>query len=597
MMLLMCVCCTTSLIAQDDEMLTVDIDSVRVRGFGGVNSIFDKNANQVVSHYIYFNNGASLEVAFLSLELEVTKRVPLPLATGDIQPAVYNGETLMFYTLDKGNAQYYTLSTDGEILGQFASQYNFDEEGKTMPDVIPSEIDGMYYIIRPWRKDPGVFGAFVGYEINKVDSKFASQWTKSFFPSKKKEGILMTKAESGFDRLVIIESNMANWLTNKMTGTEMVCFDGENGDELYRVSLYDDDFTSLPSQIIIDMDGNISLGGEYFKGNKTKNTSSEGIFVTKLDPSGQELAQNRSTWSDGIQKQMKRDNFSLSGKNKVLFHDLIASEDGGFQLIGESFSKKQTLGEGSALGMAANLAARAAGLDADKADKISQAIDLKNVIIALATGRFIGDPFVRHDVINLFAADNVTTPTILTVQEMLVFDYDESLELTNVNRVEKAYTKVYSYPPYTGVGGLRLAKIMRGYGFFDYAFASSDPGSGKQIMVYNSMMSKEPHIGVVDIEKGSQAVPKQFIIKNLKKYGGFDEEAESAEVDAEASESTDESAEAVEETAEDKKKKLKFSNAGVARANDGKVLIYYIEKEKRSSTGTLKIFHETISEM
>ncbi len=554
-----------TLIAQDDESPTVDIDSVNIKGFRGVKSIFDKTTNQVIQHYVYFNNGASLEVVFLDLDLQITKRVPLPLATGDIQEALFNGETILFYTLAGGYAQFYTMSLDGEIIGQFGVQYVYSLDGKTLPYVVNSEIDNGFYILRPWYKDPNVFGSFVGYEIIKTDNALTTLWTKSFYPAKKKEGIMLQTAESGFDRLVVIESNMANWVTNKMTGTEMVCFDGNNGDELYRVALYSDDFTSLPSQIEIDQDGNINLGGEYFKGNKTKNVNSTGIFVTKLDASGNELAVNRSTWKEGIQKQLKRGSFSFSGKNKVLFHDIVATEDGGFQLIGESFSKKQTLGKNSLLGAVANAAlSQVAGDDA--ADAISGAVDLKNFIIAVVSGRFIGN------------ADPDETPTILTVQEMMLFDYDENLELTEVRRVEKPYTKVYSYPPYTGVGGLTLAKIMKGYGFFDYSFVSYDEASGKQTMVFNSMMSKQPSMGMVDIEKGSEAVPKTFVIKNLKKYGGFDEESEGNE----------------DGNKDENGKKLKFSNAGITQANDGKVVIYYIEKQKKEKTGTLKMFHETL---
>ena len=570
----------TSLMAQDEEKPTVDIDSVNIKGFRGVKSIFDKTTNEVIQHYVYFDNGSSLEVIFLDLDLQITKRLPLPLATGDIQEAVFNGETILFYTItngfdwvgnsgtDRANIQYYTVSLDGEILGQFGSSFVATEDGKTQPYVVPSEIDNGFYLLNPSRNEDVWIPnkGFVGYNVTKVDAQFETQWTKGSFPIKKKEGIMLQTAESGFDRLVIIESKMANWLTNKMTGTELVCLDGNNGDELYRAALFSDAFTSLPSQIDIDIDGNINLGGEYFKGAKTKNVNSTGIFVTKLDPSGQELSVNRSSWKDGIQKQLKRGSFSFSGKNKVLFHDIVSTEDGGFQLIGESFSKKQTLGKNSMLGALANAALSEVAGD-DAADAVSGAVDIKNFIIAIVSGRFIGFP------------DPEETPTILTVQEMMLFDYDENLELTEVRRVEKPYTKVYSYPPYTGTGGLTLAKIMKGYGFFDYSFVSYDEESGKQTMVYNSMMSKRPSMGMVDIEKGSEAVPREFVVKNLKKYGGFDEEAEEVE----------------DGNKDEDGKKLKFSNTGIAQANEGKVVIYYIEKRKKEKTGTLKMFHETLN--
>ena len=72
--------------------------------------------------------------------------------------------------------------------------------------------------------------------------------------------------------------------------------------------------------------------------------------------------------------------------------------------------------------------------------------------------------------------------------------------------------------------------------------------------------------------------PREFVVKNLKKYGGFDEEAEGEE----------------KGNKDENGKKIKFSNAGIAQANEGKVVIYYIEKRKKEKTGTLKMFHETL---
>ncbi|MFY0626558.1 MAG: hypothetical protein JXR07_09695 [Reichenbachiella sp.] len=587
MLMSLCLLVSTVSYAQDDEIPTKDITNVNIKGFGGVKSIYDKNTNMVVGHYMYYNNGSFLNVKFLDLDLNITAELPFSVGTGDIQEAIYNGETIIFSTINNpvvdsnmgtwtAQIQYMAVDLEGKVTGYTGTDFPATKDGKTQPFIVPSEYDNGFYLVTPARKG-AVFG-FVGYEIKKVDSYLKEQWKKSFFPEKKKEGIMLQKAVSGFDRLIIVESKMASWITNKMTGTELVCFDGNNGDELYRAAMYADKFNSMPSQIVVNEDGEIGLGGEFFKGLKTKNTGSEGVFVSRLDASGNEISQNRVTWKDGIQKQLKRGNFSLSGKNKVVFHDILASEDGGFSLIGESFSKKQTLGEGSALGIAAKIAAQAAGLDPDLAEKATQLVDLKNVIIALATGKYIGDPFDNYYLGNLFAPENVRTPTIMTIQDLMIFDFDEALELQEVRKVEKPYTKVYSYPPYSGVGGLTLAKIMKGSGFFDYSFVQADPESGKQMMIYNSMMSKRPNIGIVDIEKGSEAIPQQYVVKNLRKYGGFDEESEGDKAG-----SKDEDG-----------KKMKFSNTGIAKSNDGKVVIYYIEKKKKERTGTLKMWHETI---
>ena len=202
---------------------------------------------------------------------------------------------------------------------------------------------------------------------------------------------------------------------------------------------------------------------------------------------------------------------------------------------------------------------------------VGSIVNLKNYIIAMASGRYIG------------MADPDVAPTIMTVQDVLVLNFDDELGLQEVAKIQKEYTKVYAYPPHRYVAGLRLSKMIAGAGFFDYSFTKSNIESGEQVLVYNSMNSKLPHIGIVNIEKGADVTPKKLEFSQLQEYSIGEGEEKLDEMDDE---------EVVQ--ANEENTSLRISNAGVTKANEGKVLVYYIEKDRKQTKGTLKMWFESL---
>ncbi|WP_109830368.1 DUF6770 family protein [Reichenbachiella versicolor] len=538
---------------------TVDIPEVDINGFKGVKSILDKTTQEVIGYYTYYFSADGMKVTLMDTELTITNEVILELASGEIGEAVYNGSSLCFISTSYGTAYIYTVSLEGEVLGEKVMMY--DHTGDAL--IFPSEIDSEFYLIISQK------GAkkSAGYKVTKMNESLETTWEKEYMPPK---GYLSVEsAESGFDRVAVVQTVTMKKKGSKKGDTQLICFDAENGDELFITPLFDEVMTSKPSQMVIDEEGVITTAGEFYSGKGTNNVNSDGVFVSKIDASGEELLQNRMTWKEGIQKQMKRGKFSTMGTNKVLFHDLVRSEDGGYQLVGETFSKKITLGESNKLAMVAALAGQDAL--ADGLSTVGAAVNLKNFIIAMSTGRYIGLAMVDH------------APTIMTVQDMLVLDFDEELELQAVTKIDKPYTKVYAYPPHRYTAGLRLSKMVAAAGFFDYSFTKTNNDTGEQILVYSAMNSKIPHIGITNIEKGADVTPKKLEFDNLQQYAtgaGKENEESEGEEDSKDSEESDNS--------------LKISNGGVTKANEGKVLVYYVEKEKKATKGTLKMWFESL---
>ena len=121
--------------------------------------------------------------------------------------------------------------------------------------------------------------------------------------------------------------------------------------------------------------------------------------------------------------------------------------------------------------------------------------------------------------------------------------------------------------------GMKLSKIVNDYGLFDFSFCK-ETSDGEAMLIYNSMLSSNPHVGIVNIEKGSTEKTRKFEIKALKKYGKF-----SADADVKPEVSNDE---------------IRYSKPGATKGTNGEILIYYIEKEKKADYGTLKMFFESI---
>ena len=501
------------------------IEGLEKKGFKGLKSIVDKTTNEVFGHYTYYRQESNLAVDFLDTDLNVTKHITIGIsANSSIDEGIYNGESLLFLITERGLANAYTLTPQGERISSKVLTYAKEQ---TM-SVFPSVGDNCYYIVLPAYEK-----MHSGYKVQKVDVNFNVKWEKEFVPEK--GFITVEAAQSGNDRFVVIQRSTPRLFFSRKAYAELVCFDDINGDILFKTPLYDDEITAVPSQILIDDEQNIIAAGEFFKGIKAKNVNSKGVFIKKLSSSGEELVYNKQTWKEGIQKQLKKTKMTISGKNKVYFHKLVQNEEGGYQIIGETFSSSKggaMLGE---LEDSDNAAAQMAGMIANK----------KAFIAAALSGRYIGD----------IAADKPAST--LTTQDFLLLDFNSDLELEEVRKVQKEYTKIYVYEPYTYVGGLKLSKVVADYGFFDFAFTGKVAGSDEEVIVYNASYSKHPHIGTFSTAKGITPEVKMIEFKEMK--GDSDKKG--------------------------KKKKGKKGQAGVAKSVSGKMLIYFFVKRDNKEKG------------
>ena len=129
----------------------------------------------------------------------------------------------------------------------------------------------------------------------------------------------------------------------------------------------------------------------------------------------------------------------------------------------------------------------------------------------LVTGRYIGN-ISRHESRDYLAA--------FTIQDFVVFSYDKDGSLINLNVISKPYTKITVYSPLSSVSGLRLAKMVQSYGFFDYAFTTKSPTTKEPYIVSSHFLKKNPYIGITSINWDKVSETRKIMMDKKTIKGG-----------------------------------------------------------------------------
>ncbi|MBL4656524.1 MAG: hypothetical protein JKX73_00880, partial [Flavobacteriales bacterium] len=418
----------------------VEIEGIRKREFKGVKAIYDEVTQKVSGYYTFYVNerkGKQTEfvIAIFDDKMKMVKQTPITMTKrSKVDGSCFNGKNFLFVFNDmaKKSLSYVTVNQSGDIIKTKgiieAKRY------AATADVFPG--DNGFFIVKPLKDKKW------GYSIEKINAELKSEWEKRFMVEKGFLSVDMVK--SGRGRVVLVQTHRLKMLSAKVEGS-IVCLDDKTGDEIYRQSLFLTEKTLVPSTFELNEKKEVTCGGMYFDGLKYKKGNSDGIFFMRLAADGKQLVYTSEDWKEGIQKLLKKaskKSFSLAGKPKVLFHSITASPDGTYQIIGETFKKGMKIMPEALLG----------------AQKVKD----------LVTGRYIGD-ISRHEARDHMAA--------FTIQDFVVFSYDKAGALVNLNVIEKPYTKITVYAPLSTVSGLRLAKMVKQYGFFDYAFTTKSPST------------------------------------------------------------------------------------------------------------------------
>jgi len=444
------------------------ISGVRRAEFRGVQSIKDKG------YYTFYVNEKAKKgmVEFMleiyDLDLNLINKTPILITKqSQLIGGEFNGQDFLFAFSDLSKKQNSFVAVDlqGNIIKQEARQNKkFATAGTTA--IYPS-MDGDGFFVTQSVKEKKW-----GYSIEKLDRNLSPIWEKTVTNERGFVGI--EAAEAGNGQLVVISAERPNALSSKVFG-KIVCFNGQDGEKKYEQPLFDGTLTGIPSAFLIDKEGNVVTAGMYFDGEKWDAANSDGIFFMKLSPTGEKLMYNSVDWDKGIQATLKATSrkFSIGSKPKVLFHEIVAADNGGYQVIAETFRK--TLKAGTLLAMAGG-----------------------------------GNPN--------------TIPWGFTIMDYIVFNYDNTGVPKDINKIEKPYKSIYVDGSIASLGGVSLAYYLRKHKMFTFDFTTRLRDTDQQVIVYSNFEDTglgkgNPYVGVSTIRMGEDSKTTKIpLSKKLAQY-------------------------------------------------------------------------------
>ncbi|OFY16559.1 MAG: hypothetical protein A2X11_12680 [Bacteroidetes bacterium GWE2_42_24] len=509
------------------------VEGIYKEGLRGLRSIIDPESGECIGHFVFYKSDKGIKVLLFDPDLQPTHEVALHVAAdGKVGSAVYNGTALAFIVYENaGSFSLFSISTNGEVIGSKSFTYSHEFTGV---DLLPCTSDGGYYLLAQVSD-----GKSTGYQILKLSSDIKTIWDQRKYPE---HGYLIADAAISLPgQLIVIqrESEAVSYSRNVRVKPDLVCYDEGNGDLLFTSPLYDKDYLAIPNQLIADKEGNIVIAGEYYEGERIKSDNSDGVFFKKLSASGDVLTYNLLSWEKGIQKQLAKTKLKLTGKNKVYFHNISLTDDGGYQVIAETFATsvgRKLLTSGLAM------------LGGDY-EAIAESANQATCLAARSSGRYLGEPTEKE------------APVTISAQDFLIFHFDAEGQLEEVTKIEKEYTKIFIYDPYMYVGGLKLARMINEFGFMDYAFCIRPEGSEQAVLIANCANASPKHFAIINITKGEEKKVRKIPIFEI----GVNDDGRKPEM------------------------------VGVVPGARGSMVIYYLSKGDKDNLGALHMYKETIN--
>ncbi|MEM7161348.1 MAG: DUF6770 family protein [Bacteroidota bacterium] len=445
---------------------TVQINGVRGKDFRGVKSIEDKGF-----YTFYFSERAGkgmieYVLELYDLDLNLIKKVPMQVRkTALMKGGEFNGKDFLFYFIDlnKKTNTFFVIDDQGNIVKE-ETVPNKKIATAMSTRIFPASDGSGFYVTQSVKEKKW------GYQIQKVDRDMQVMWEKTYSRDKGWAGISV--AESGNGRLVIISLEKPSLMSKKVMG-KVVAFDDRSGDKIYEYELYNGELTAQPTSFLIEDDGTVVTAGMYFDGMKWVSTNSDGVFFLKLKPNGDKEIFNAIDWDNGIQDALKATSrkFSIGSKPKVVFHEIIQSPDGGYQVVSETFRK--TVKAGTVLG-------------------------------AMGGG-------------------GQAPPMGFTVMDYIIFNYDDQGNPVDINKIEKPYKSALVDGNIASAGGVALAYYMKQFKMFTYEFETELENGDKAIVYTNFEDAKlgtgNPYLGITTINKGEESKTEKRPLS--KKYAAY----------------------------------------------------------------------------
>lgn len=441
-----------------------EFDDISQRDFNGVFAIRDQQEN-VMGYYTYYevereNKGMRLyEFAFTDKKLGTVKKYNLSIhKNAEINSVVFNDQYLLISYDDIKNKKivFTTISTEGKKIGY--QEYEVAKRKNVEGDFYPSQGDGFYLV------KPNIVKGRTGYILQKYDNNLQEQWTQEVMPEVKgkTEYLSVEDLLVSNDRLIIAQNTGISATKYRLN---IIGHDAKSGSKVFDYETYDGESTPVLNAMRFEDNGDILVSGTYENNDYINDVNFDGVFILKLSTEGKKQLFTKVSYKEKIQQVLKETSRSggIGSKEKFFLEDVV-HEGGSYYIIGETFKKNYQ-------------ASNAGGVF-----KLVQ--NVKDAV----TGKWIG-------------YDNGTAAMTFEIMDYMVVRFDEQGNYQETKPLLKEkYNKISVYAPYNGFGGLRLARTMRHFGWFDYGFTSKNPQDGKNVLVCTDQSDRKPDVYYYELD-------------------------------------------------------------------------------------------------
>jgi hypothetical protein len=172
-----------------------------------------------------------------------------------------------------------------------------------------------------------------GYTVEYIDHSLSTIWRREFIPSKGKSVVYGLWPVD--EQIIVYEATERN---NRTQNTRIHTLNPLTGEHMLTMNLTDAEYTYFPTAINPGANGEIAITGTFFKGDKIKGKSSQGLFFINMDRDGQTLAMELFDWKflRPLIKTHVYDWF-FAVRPEVWIHGLDRNDDGSFTAIAELY--------------------------------------------------------------------------------------------------------------------------------------------------------------------------------------------------------------------------------------------------------------------
>jgi hypothetical protein len=446
------------------------------RGFTGVRSIGndivylswfgEKSETKGMANFVLRLYNKNLE-EIKTTEVEVSK-------FSELASSAFTGKYFMFIFVDgmKKTRTMVTLDAEGNVIQKQVEENvaRFLSTPDNYPVIHPIDEDE-FALVRPVKDKK------FGFILERIDKDLVSKWTQNQIP----EDAFWTVADSKVDggKLYLLKEENPNRASDYFQFS-VQAYGLEDGEQVFSTDLNSNEDGGAPAFIRVTPRGEVATGGMYFKKNKYNDKNSEGIFMAVVGKDGELKTFSKRTW-DSLKDKIQGEFSSalLGGKTKIMVEDVVRKNEGGYVVITEQFKKANN----------ANFTG-------------SGAAAILGSVGSSSNGPEIG----------------------FTVLDFVLFHYDDSGELTNIQVVSKQNKEARISGKVASDKGLAVANYMYGQGFFCYREVIQM--NGKQIIAYRNddgLKSKMYFLplGSVSTEGIPEIDMDAWVSEKLNKLGKF----------------------------------------------------------------------------